>query len=81
MPIFDDDDRFIAEEADLILTVRDARHAFHAANALAREWDTFADQIASASRRHVPTREIADEAKSWAQGWWKRAHHRLSDPR
>jgi hypothetical protein len=83
MPRFEFSDSHYADLAALVLSIRDARLAHAAAKAKVAEWDAFADLIRRGQRTAAPLPTLADEARSWASGWWRRAHarHERESPR
>jgi hypothetical protein len=77
---YHDVDRFVADSAELIIELRDARAAFEAARGKVEEWENFAGEIRRGQRAAAPLRTLIDEAASWASGWWRRAHARTHRP-
>jgi hypothetical protein len=70
--IFDDD--HYRDIADLLIGLRDARAAWHAAEAGVHEWEIFSLEIRGGQRASAPLATLIDLAQTWAVGWWRRAH-------
>ena len=73
---YHDVDQFIADSAELIIALRDARAAFETAEGKEREWISFSREIHRAQRGDAPLDVMIAEAQSWAAGWWRRANAR-----
>jgi hypothetical protein len=76
MPTFEFPPTFYRDHADLIIEIRNCRLAHAAAHARVAEWNQFAAQIRRGQRVGSPISTLIAETRSWASGWWKRAHAR-----
>jgi hypothetical protein len=77
---YHDVDQFIADSAELIIALRDAREAHAAARGKPGEWNSFSREIHRAQRGDAPLDVMIAEARSWASRWWRRASARNHRP-
>lgn len=69
-----DEDDFWRDAAALVIAVRLARVAWEAGPCHPGEWHAFAQALRSGARAGATVPKLIEEARSWAAGWWRRAH-------
>ncbi len=67
-------DDYFREVAELIVAIRIARVAWEAGPCHHGEWHAFATQVRSALRSGTSLPFVIADIRTWASGWWRRAH-------